>query len=216
MEELEIAYRYAPIIKFDVREPFFPVRIGYTIFNKSDESLSFPRTVEVPSGTTAIEYAIYWDWDIGHLYELEHVWVYVKSGKVTKVEASWHGGFNLMSDTEFESTHPILYSQPGKHAFASTPKAFEPRRIFAFPCGRKMAGIDGLLITRIFEGKIRKNPEDDSLVLSYLRKFSFSPAFEFTKEFKIEKDLLVPWQQLYCWIPERIKLWMSKLRKEKR
>jgi hypothetical protein len=37
----------------------------------------------------AIEYAIWWDWDIGHLYELEHVWVYLDADRqVIRGEAS--------------------------------------------------------------------------------------------------------------------------------
>ena len=212
MEKLDMVYKYTPIIRFDSREPFSPIRIGYTVFSKSDKSLSFERVVEVSSGTTAIEYAIYWDWDIGHLYELEHVWVYVMSEKVTKVEASWHGKFNVMNDVTFNFTHPILYSQPGKHAFASNPQRFEPRQEFIIPCIRERAGTMGLLVVKMFKDIIKKISEDDRLVLSYLKQFAFIPSFEFTKEFRIKEDILVSWEELCQWIPKRIKLWMNKLR----
>ena len=95
----DLAYHYAPCIRFDTHEPFLPLAAGYTVFTQDDPSPSYTkgRTIQLaPSGearaATAIEYAIWWDWDIGHLYELEHVWVYVGSeGRVVRGEASWHG-----------------------------------------------------------------------------------------------------------------------------
>ncbi len=105
-EDLALAARYAPILHFDREEPFLPSFAGYTIFRQDADSASFPRRVtlrprfpriderdareiaglfpdgrlpEVPDITAAvvIEYAIWWDWDIQHLYELEHAWSYV-------------------------------------------------------------------------------------------------------------------------------------------
>ena len=41
-----------------------------------------------------IEYAIYWDFDIQHLFELEHVWVYVDhTDRIADCEASFHGKY---------------------------------------------------------------------------------------------------------------------------
>lgn len=92
--EHALAARYAPIIQFDAREPFLPLAAGYTVFRTDADSPSFPRRIELsptgqPPAATAIEYAIWWDWDIGHLYELEHAWVYLDSdGQVVRAEAS--------------------------------------------------------------------------------------------------------------------------------
>ena len=106
-----------------------PLAAGYTIFRASGPSLSFSRgrTVDVqPPVRMAIEYAIWWDWDIGHLYELEHIWVFVdEDGRVGALEASWHGGYHDMSlsgHLALDGDHPVVFSEPGKHAFA-------PRRI---------------------------------------------------------------------------------------
>jgi hypothetical protein len=77
--EHELAALYAPLLRFDQREPFLPLAAGYTIFGQSGPSPSFPRTIEVGPGEQVVEYAIWWDWDIVHLYELEHVWVYLDS-----------------------------------------------------------------------------------------------------------------------------------------
>ena len=89
-EELKLARRHVPILRLDRREPFLPSRVGVTVFWEPGESPSFPRMVTVPRGADCvIEYAIWWDWDIQHLYELEHVWVAVeKGGRVVAVEAS--------------------------------------------------------------------------------------------------------------------------------
>ncbi|MDP9374187.1 MAG: hypothetical protein M3Q65_17375 [Chloroflexota bacterium] len=97
-DDLALALRYAPIVHLDRLDPFLPTFAGYTIFRRDGESPSFPRRVtlrpgpleidandardiaalfpdgrlpEVPEIEAAlvIEYAIWWDWDIQHLYE---------------------------------------------------------------------------------------------------------------------------------------------------
>ncbi|MCX7845564.1 MAG: hypothetical protein N2312_03025, partial [Dictyoglomaceae bacterium] len=215
-EDLDLVVKYAPIIKFDEKEPFFPVRIGYTIFKISGRSPSFPREIKLSESEIAIEYAIYWDWDIQHLYELEHIWVFVKNGKITKVEASWHGDYNEMKGVKIRGTHPILYSQPGKHAFAPSPSWFQPFFFkylrFIAPCKDK-AGNGGILIKSMFYGLIEKTPQDDKLVEIYLKRFAFTPTFNFTKEFIAEKELYVPWKDLFEEIPRRVRDWIEKLRK---
>ena len=90
----------APRIRFDVKEPFLPSVVGYTVFRENGASASFPRDIVLPVGTyTIIEYAIWWDWDIQHLYELEHIWLYLDADdKVVASDASWHGGMHPMLD----------------------------------------------------------------------------------------------------------------------
>ena len=75
LNDLEISRKYLPYIYFDKKEPFYPRNVGYSIFLETTESKSFNRTIEVDADTHfVIEYAIYWNFDIGHLYEMEHVW----------------------------------------------------------------------------------------------------------------------------------------------
>ena len=137
-EDRALAARYAPILRFDAHEPFFPLAVGYTIFRHNRPSPSFRQGHPIdlapdgePPAHLAIEYAIWWDWDIGHLYELEHVWVYVDaSGRVVRGEASWHGGLHDMrheGKLALNGAHLIVYSEPGKHAFAPTPDWFRER-----------------------------------------------------------------------------------------
>ena len=98
-EDTALARAHAPLIHFDAAEPFLPLAAGYTVFRANAPSPSFPRTIELPEGAAlAIEYAIWWDWDIEHLYELEHVWVYLdEAGNLLAADASWHGGWNAMA-----------------------------------------------------------------------------------------------------------------------
>ncbi len=156
---LELAARYAPRILFDRREPFLPVAVGYVIFTADGYSPSAPRCIGLtPVGRRparlVTEYDIWWDWDIGHLYELEHVWVYVGKDGVVGVEASWHGGYfswEAGKEVTLEWEHPMLYSQPGKHAFLARIDWFErAQEMVLLSCGPQ-AGTDGLLVPGIFE-----------------------------------------------------------------
>ncbi len=218
-----LAARYAPIILFDRNEPFLPLAVGYTIFRHSAPSPSFPRDVTLqPGEVLAIEYAIWWDWDIGHLYELEHVWVFVDAqGRVTRVEASSHGGYHNMVGPEglrLEGAHPVLYSEPGKHAFAPDPTWYRrdrsPQMVAATT--RRFAGVNGMWVTPLFQDVMHhfRTPEANRLVLTYLQRLAFDPAWEFDQRFPITEAMLVPWPALQAWIPHRVAWWLQKLARE--
>ncbi|RPJ40557.1 MAG: hypothetical protein EHM21_14490, partial [Chloroflexi bacterium] len=127
-----LAARHAPVLYFDANEPFLPLAAGYTLFNQDGPSPSFDRLIELrpegqPAAALAIEYAIWWDWDIHHLYELEHVWVYVdEQGQPVRIEGSWHGKFYNIP-LKLENGCAVLLSEPGKHAFAPDASWFHQR-----------------------------------------------------------------------------------------
>lgn len=216
-QALSLAERYAPRIYFDRREPFLPVAVGYTIFTCDGLSPSFPRLIGLaPPARLAVEYAIWWDWDITHLYDLEHVWVYAgEGGKVVYAEGSWHGRYRpLVADgrVPLEGDHTVVYAEPGKHAFHPTPDIpTELRRFIRQRCGEE-AGEDGLLVTSLFEGRIVKTPEADRLASAYLQSRAFEPTFAFTRSFAVEGAILLPWASLREWIPKRIRWWLEQLR----
>lgn len=219
-EEIAFAAKYAPFIQFDRHEPFLPEMVGYTIFREDGPSSSFERDICLKTdeyqASTAIEYAIWWDWDIEHLYELEHAWIYVDTGgNVVYAEASWHGVYhNLLVDGKLplNSQHVILYSEPGKHAFAPDPEWFNTRRDETLHACQ-YPGRGGLWITPLFEKVIvGKNKNVDMMVQRYLETHSFEPSHDFAKEFVIDTSLLVPWSLLFEWIPYRISWWISRLR----
>ncbi|MCH7663433.1 MAG: hypothetical protein IH859_06150 [Chloroflexi bacterium] len=212
--DLNLAARYAPALKLDTREPFLPRAVAYRIFRKSAASPSFPRkidlnTAEKPSPELAIEYAIWWDWDIIHLYDLEHIWLFLdQSGQIVRAEASWHGDCKDMSvggGLQLSRERLTLFSEPGKHAFAPMAAVLQDEAESTRQLCGQMAGIGGLLITPLFN-KITslKTPEVDRLIYTFLQSRAFEPTFEFSRSFSISAEMLVPWPALYRWIPARL------------
>jgi glycerophosphoryl diester phosphodiesterase len=219
-----LAARYAPVLRFDEREPFLPIAAGYTVFRAAAPSPSFPRRIALqtegaPPAALAIEYAIWWDWDIQHLYELEHVWVYVDdAGQVVQCEASSHGGYNVMrheGDVPREGERVVVCSEPGKHAFAPHPAWFAPQGP-PHPRGvtEALAGMGGLLVNDLFQADFRSTPQVDTLVRTYLAGHAFAPSYAFTQRFAFAARQLVPWPALRAWIPQRIGWWADRLARE--
>ena len=218
-DEIEVVNKYAPYIYFDENEPFYPWKVGYTIFEKRAPSKSYNRMIDLDKNVAdfAIEYAIYWDFDIQHLYELEHVWIYVdKNGNVTDAEASFHGRYfkSLLSDKSniSDGTHVVVYSQPGKHAFLPKPEYFElipDLRTATY----ENAGAAGLLVTKVFEGVYETNDDINMMVKNYLQKFKFKPSMAF-KKYTMPKDIFIPWDELFNEIPNRIKDKLIEIKKD--
>ena len=213
----QLAARYAPILRFDAREPFLPLAAGITLFEQDGPSPSMKRTIQLappgkPAAAAAIEYAIWWDYDIHHLYELEHLWIYLDGqGQVVRVEGSWHGEFNELA-VKVEGEHPLVLSEPGKHAFADRPAPFlqratEMRRLET----RHVGALAHVLINSMFSGKIRRRPYDGSLVRAYLATQAFEPAWNFSQLFRFAPDSLVTWPALSAWIPRRVNAWLEDL-----
>lgn len=113
----EIWEKYKPVIMQDKKEPFQITAAGCTLFRETGQSSSFPKKkIRINKETTdcAIEYAIWYDYDIQHLYELEHVWVYVNhDGSVQKAEASFHGKYLNVEDLLQEMTEAYIKEQFG-------------------------------------------------------------------------------------------------------
>jgi glycerophosphoryl diester phosphodiesterase len=225
-DERALAVCYAPILRFDVREPFLPLAAGYTIFRQSGPSPSFRQGHIVdlahegqPPASLAIEYAIWWDWDIGHLYELEHVWVFVDDqGRVVRGEASWHGGYHDMrhqGGLALEGDHLTLYSEPGKHAFAPTPTWFKERQQrFKRSETSDLAGIGGVLVAPYLQGQVKPTPLKTRLVHTYLSQRAFEPSWDFSQRFQFTQEMLVPWSALRDWMPTRINGIFDRLARE--
>ncbi|GAB4516851.1 MAG: hypothetical protein Kow0047_28700 [Anaerolineae bacterium] len=217
-EDLDrLARRYAPILRFDALEPFFPSAAGVTVFDRPAPSPSFPREIPFDEDTArVIEYAIWWDWDIQHLYELEHIWVFIAwDGSICRVDASWHGDYHTMLDEDripMENGRPMVWSEPGKHAFAPSPRVLEARRERTIrSCGR-WAGAAGVLETALFRGRIpARSPQADRLVHTWLERRAFVPRFEFIQRFDLRWIPLVRWEALENWIPQRVAGWIAQL-----
>ncbi|WP_440109544.1 hypothetical protein [Paenibacillus sp. QZ-Y1] len=214
-EMLETAKSYAPVLMFDQNEPFYPDFVGVSVLDRSGPSPSFRREVHFPTEVVqyVIEYAIWWDYEIGHLYEMEHVWVYVDhDGEVVDCEASFHGKVlrGLLKDrVNMVGRHVCLYSQPGKHAFSPLPVVFELLPDLYSAAGAK-AGCDGLLVNELFRVYFETNDEIDGQVREYLQTKAFVPAMVF-EEFLLEPAMFMTWEQLFVIIPQRIARRLSDL-----
>lgn len=219
--DIEWISRYAPFLFFDRNEPFYPVRIGITVLEEAGPSPSTRRTFafDEPGLKAIIEYAIYWDYDIQHLYELEHVWVYVGTdGEVLDCDASFHGHYfkGLLHDRSnlAEGTHVQLYSQPGKHAFLPKGDMF-----YLIPdlmiCTDQEAGRQGLIVTGPFQGVYNTDEETNQLVRQYLQQFRFKPSMEFA-EYRIDPALYVTWSELHKEVPARIQARLAEIRQQEK
>jgi len=213
-----LARRYAPVIRFDTKEPFFPSVVGYTVFREEAPSASFPRRIALSEEAAfAIEYAIWWDWDIQHLYELEHIWVYVDGeGDIVDGEASWHGRYHRMRDETgglpLHEGRLALYSEPGKHAFAPAPGWLLGRKAKTLAsCGAR-AGLMGVHVTPLFDGIIRDDsPLNNRLVHTWLERRQFEPCFAFDNRFDLRCAIFLRCTQLLEWIPTRVSAWLDHL-----
>ncbi|MDF2835857.1 MAG: hypothetical protein K0Q63_1497 [Paenibacillus sp.] len=212
----EVALRLAPVLMMDRLEPFRPVRVGITVFEAPGHSPSFNRRIEFEPDRIAsvIEYAMYWDYDIQHLYELEHAWIYVDhEGKVARCEASSHGsyklgllrdGSNLTDDGRVK-----LFVQPGKHAMSALEEVF---RLYpnVESCCMEEAGTGGVLENELFRGQFKYGGDIDKLAEAHLRSFAFRPSFEYVP-YEWESEMFVSWEELRDFIPERMKALQASL-----
>ena len=186
--EYALAKRHAPILYFDKLEPFLPVTVGYTVFTAAGESASFGRTVGLPEGaTTAVEYAVWWDWDIQHLYELEHLWVYLDANEnLVSGEGSFHGGFRALETKDkqipSEQGRLVAYAEPGKHAFAGRATQLGGRRLITEVCCLALAGDGEVLINPLFEGRISASRLQRRLTRRFMKAHAFTPSYEVFKK----------------------------------
>ncbi|HEY9010353.1 MAG TPA: HAD family hydrolase [Devosia sp.] len=215
--ETELAARYAPRLMLDRNEPYRPGAFGYTLFRSEAQSPSSKFTVTL-AGAFTLEYAIYYDWDIGHLYDLEHVWVHVSdTGAVCRVEASSHGGRKPMDIgrglPEMRAEQPVIYVEAGKHAHWASPdhmNAADRRELKAL-CG-PLAGMEGVHEGNFFfeRGAYGATAEDHRLARLKMRADAFVPSHLY----RLSEDvpLLLPWPELEAMIPQRVRDSLALLR----
>ncbi len=208
-EHGDLVLKYAPRIYFDEAEPFPLAGIGTTIFTSGGESPSFGRKVVLPEeAELAIEYAYFWDYDIEHLYDLEHIWIYIdKNGRVIDAEASFHGRYfkALLPFVQpaLEETHLNIYCQPGKHAFLPRDEWFQLLPNF-ISCCSESAGSAGLLVNDLFAKYLPKDNKTDEAVMRYIKaRFSFVPTLCFSPILP-DSSLYMPWAELFSLIPRRL------------
>lgn len=202
---------YAPEIYTDEREPFGIRKIGYQIYTRDGPSVSFRRNIVFenisPDTCMAIEYSYFYDYDIQHLYDLEHIWIYLNTkGMITGVEASFHGRYlNSILQKEnlpqMHETHVIMYAQPGKHAMLPSPELFYLYPELRAAC-TKLAGIHGLDAPACFQDRFSLSEAENLKVAEYIKThFSFEPSMHFIQTVLTE-DQYMSWEQLADRIPD--------------
>ena len=226
MTDRELALRYTPILHFDAAEPI-PLRaVGYTVARAPMRSLSFPkREIAPPPGAQAmIEYALYWDYDIQHMYDLEHIWVCVDdAGQVVDAEASFHGRYMKLLPpiptlTPPEDGHVHAFCQPGKHAFLPDGQLFTLLPDWAGCCNERAGG--PVLVGGCFPGAYAPTAEENELSRRYIRAcLAFTPTLRFTKTLADfgPSPAIMPWAELHAAIPGwiaqecgRLRAWAAK------
>ena len=197
----------------DENEPFHMVKIGCTLYSQSQKSVSSNFFIELSEGTDAVlEYALYWHYDIQHLYDLEHVFIYLgRQGNIKDLISSFHGRFYRQDHVEFREERPVLYIQPGKHAIMANPQYFKLFVDFFDACNKK-AGKDGVLIPDFLSDRLSKTESDDNLTEQYIKeRFSFAPAEKY-RPAEDASGLLTDWPGLKDYIVSSVNKELTVIR----
>lgn len=219
MTDMELARRYLPIIHFDRAETIPLLAVGYTIFRETRQSASFPkRAVEVPAGADFVmEYACFWDYDIQHMYDLEHLWVTVgRDGAPIHAEGSFHGKYLNLYATGLPCLLPDgvrvhAFCQPGKHAFLPDGQLFRLIPHWYESCTVESGG--AVLVGGPFSGVYAPTPEDNARCERYIRqRLAFEPTMDFSGGMPDDVRLM-PWEEMARWIPQRVAMECERLRK---
>ena len=200
-----------------------PTFDGYLSFTpRVGELAGFRPGRHVEGVSAVVEYALWTDWDIQHLYELEHVWSYVdRNGRLVHAEASWHGGSGTLVQggrLSAEDERPVAYAQPGKHAMAPDPGIFNAFDLARERYGRSAgpeAGKDGLLVGRPIAGKIERTPRRNMLANGFLRRHAFEPSWQFTTRWDARDVLWLPCDRLIAEVPARLEHLLADLEAER-
>lgn len=218
-----LARSLAPVIRFVANEPFLPSAVGVSFITSPGRAVAAPRQIAFEPGVArVIEYAIWWDWDIQHLYELEHVWLKLDDNdKLIGVAASRHGGLYDMRRTDgtlpLEDGRVTLYAEPGKHAFHPEAASMEPhRRALAGACsGTTLHGFSkgNILVNEMYpKGSADFSEDDHRRVRRYLQARAFSPDFDFSLKADLAHLPFASFETLQGHIARRVPEIVAELR----
>lgn len=209
--EGQLAARHRPLLRLDANEPFRPLVVGYTVYRHEAPSVSSKFVIH-PKAATVIEYAIWYDWDIQHLYDLEHVWVHLDDAEnIVAVEASRHGARRRMLRADgslpVEDGRPVLYLEPGKHAHWADAGEMRAKAgvLIEAMCGA-FSGEQGIHLSNLFSDRAAIGASAFSCRLARLKlkRAAFRPAWSFSRTGDDDGGIaLVPWALLEQWVPVR-------------
>jgi putative hydrolase of the HAD superfamily len=218
-EDFALAFAHRPVLMLDRAEPFLPLVYGYTVQRERALSPSSKFMLDPPSGGGIIEYAVWYDWDIQHLYDLEHVWVHInRGGAIVRVEGSMHG-LRVSIDTgsglpEIRDTRPVLFVEPGTHALWGVDRQM---LMIAGAVTDQLSGpqaeVQGVHSGNLFaeSGAYQASAKEHRLARLALQKQAFEPTYEFEKSSDDHPPILIPWANLAAWIPTRVNALVAAL-----
>ena len=169
------------------------------------------------SAAAVIEYALWTDWDIQHLCELEHVWSYVDdAGRLIHAEASWHGEWVPLVQAghlSAEGNRPVAFAQPGKHAMSPDPRVFTEIDAYRLLVTRESRppSRGGLHVVEMMRGRLRPTVRGDALARAYLHTRAFEPTFRFGVRWDARLAPFEPAERLVDGIPGRIRTVLQRL-----
>ncbi len=202
---LNFIYGRPPVLINLIQRWFFPISTAYY------EGMRVKRAAKV------IEYAIFYLTDIQHVYDLEHVWVYLdKNDNPLAVRGTQHGMvvylYGFHKPVNMKNGHPILIVSPGKHAHYTNANQLHAKILTA---ANRNPGTNGMYRIQFFTNEEWKEvqkvyPGKIKLRLYYDINYSYTPSFRF-RTYLIPKrsntrkfGQLVPWDDLRSFIPKTI------------
>ena len=217
-----LARQLAPILLCDKYEPFEPAVVGISHLKRGETSPSFHHLnpfTKAPNRTfTILEYAIWWNGDIQHLYELDHVWIYLnENNSPIHITASAHGEMIDISQTNWQDRQIRLFCEPGKHALAPTSAEIIDKREWLDDVCSNPDTIMGFEIPAEFSDHMSfLSPYDRFLACDFLRRKCFKPSYSFEKSFDLSKVPFMSWNELQSLIPRLLRDQTEELRKNKK
>lgn len=218
-DALVLARRHAPLLRLDLRDPFRPDVVGVTRLAVGETSPSCHHVPPAPEGSAfVLEYAIWWDGDIQHLYELEHVWIcFDATEQPLATFASAHGRLLDMAGAEHREGRPVLFCEPGKHAHAPTLEGILAHREGldrACTSGQRLTGI---LVQDKFRAELSAlSPYDQYLGREYLRSLCFQPTYDYGVTVDLADLVYLSWSELRAEIPRFLRSQLEDLRRRRR
>lgn len=220
-DDLVLARRHAPVIRFAENEPFLPSRAGISILHEPGPSPSAPHQIFFEEGVArVIEYAIWWDWDIQHLYELEHVWVKLDAaGNLAGVDASRHGKLHAMRRPDgslpVEEGRVTLFCEPGKHAFHAAQAPLLELKQNLIRQNGPLAGAGTILVNHMFRDQFPDfTREDHRAVKRHLQDRAYLPSLRFTQLFDVAGIEFLSWPGQHAYISRRVPEVLASVRNQ--
>lgn len=210
-----VARKLAPLLMLDRAEPFRPETVAVTAAVAHEESQAFPGAMlVVPEGGVCVEYTIWWNGNIRHLYGLEHAWIRAveEDGRwrILTIHISHDGDIHQLETWRESDGRPILYCEPGGHTMTGALNQLRtPVEITDWRCGED-AGLDGMKHPGHPHVRFTPTAHDHRRAVHHMRALSFTPAWQFTHAVDLREVAWEEWGEMAQAAPGRIREQLDK------